>query len=89
MRLCVGYKAFDNMYVKNCYPYPREAEIFDQLLGAKIFPNFDLRIGYHQICLGQNFILLISFRKNIYKAPWSRKMDPSKTSTKEKIPSVH
>jgi hypothetical protein len=35
--------------VKNPYPLPRIDDLFDRLLGAKVFCRIDLRSGYYQI----------------------------------------
>ena len=35
--------------MKNKYPLPRIEDLFDQLKGASVFSNIDLRSGYHQL----------------------------------------
>jgi hypothetical protein len=47
LRLCVGYRPLNTVPVKNKYPLPRIDILFDQLVGAKVFSNVDLRLGYH------------------------------------------
>jgi hypothetical protein len=49
LRLCVDYRPFNTITVKNKYPLPRIDILFDQLAGARVFSNIDLRLGYHQI----------------------------------------
>jgi hypothetical protein len=39
----------DKVTLKNKYPLPRIDDLFDQLKGARIFSNIDLRSGYHQV----------------------------------------
>ena len=48
-RLCVDYRALNKMTVKNKYPLPLIADLFDQLGKAKVFSKLDLRSGYWQV----------------------------------------
>ncbi len=49
LRMCVDYRAFNKVTMKNQYPLPRIDDLFDRLPGAKIFSRIDLRSGYYQI----------------------------------------
>jgi hypothetical protein len=49
MRMCVDYRALNEVTVKNKYPLPRINDLFDQLKGAKYFSKIDLRTVYYQL----------------------------------------
>jgi hypothetical protein len=48
-RLCMGYRALNEVTIKNKYPLPRIDDMFDQLRGACMFSKIYLQSGYHQL----------------------------------------
>jgi hypothetical protein len=48
-RMCVDYRLLNEVTIKNKYPLPRIEDLFDQMKGAGVLSNIDLRSGYHQL----------------------------------------
>lgn len=61
-RMCVDFRALNNIMVKNCYHLPRIHDLLDQLNDVVYFTKFDLRSGYHQIWIDEGDIWKTTFK---------------------------
>ena len=51
LRLCVDYRALNNITVKNSYPLPLISELQDRFQGAQWFTKFNILGAFNQICI--------------------------------------
>ena len=62
LRLCIDYRQFNRVTIKNRYPLPRIDVLFDQLRGVRVYSKTDLRTGYHQLRVRDTYIPKTAFR---------------------------
>jgi hypothetical protein len=60
-RMCVDYRALNDVAIKNKYPLPRIDNLFDQPCGACVLSKIDLRSGYHQLKIQESDISKVAF----------------------------
>ena len=62
LRMCVDYRALDQVAVKDKYPLPRIDDLLDRLRGARVFSSLDLWSGYHQVRIADEDVPKTAFR---------------------------
>ncbi|GJV01797.1 putative reverse transcriptase domain-containing protein [Tanacetum coccineum] len=61
-RMCIEYRKLSKLTVKNRYPLSRIDDLFDQLQGSSVYFKIDLRSGYHQLRIQEEYIPKTAFR---------------------------
>ncbi|GAA5883779.1 hypothetical protein JCM16303_002367 [Sporobolomyces ruberrimus] len=62
LRLCVDYRALNDLTIKNCAPLPRIEQLLDATHQAKVFSKIDLRSAYNLLCVAKGDEWLTAFR---------------------------
>nr|GEX13983.1 putative reverse transcriptase domain-containing protein [Tanacetum cinerariifolium] len=60
-RMCIDYQKLNKLTVKNRYPLLRIDDLFDQLQGSSVYTKIDLRSGYHQLRIREEYIPITAF----------------------------
>nr|GEX01656.1 putative reverse transcriptase domain-containing protein [Tanacetum cinerariifolium] len=61
-RMCIDYRELNKLTVKNWYPLPKIDDLFDQLQGSSVYLKINLRSGYHQLRIREEYIPITAFR---------------------------
>jgi hypothetical protein len=62
LRFCIDFGQLNKVTIKNKYPLPRIDDLFDQLKNEMLFLKIDLRSGYHQVRIKEEYINKTAFR---------------------------
>ena len=62
LRLCIDYRQWNRVMIRNWYPLPRINDLFDQLRGARVYSKIDLRTGHHHLKVRETDIPKTAFR---------------------------
>ncbi|GJT59180.1 putative reverse transcriptase domain-containing protein [Tanacetum coccineum] len=60
--MCIDYRELNKLTVKNRYPLSRIDDLLDQLQGSSVYSKINLRSGYHQLRVRDEYIPKTAFR---------------------------
>jgi hypothetical protein len=63
LMMCIDFRQLNKVTIKNKYPLSRIDDLFNQLKFERIFSKIELRSGYHQVRIKEEYINKISFMK--------------------------
>jgi hypothetical protein len=69
-RMCIDYRALNQVTLKNGYPLPRIQELLDQIGNARVFTKIDLTSGFWQVRLTEQAVPKTAFNTIWGKYEW-------------------
>lgn len=61
VRMCIDYRPFDAIAIRDRYPLPMIQEILDKMSTGKIFSRLDATLGYYQIAMEEKDVEKTAF----------------------------
>nr|GEW38872.1 putative reverse transcriptase domain-containing protein [Tanacetum cinerariifolium] len=61
-RMFIDYHELNKLTASNRYPLPRIDDLFNQLQSSSVYSKTDLQLGYHQLHIKEENILITAFR---------------------------
>ncbi|CDH61371.1 retrotransposon ty3-gypsy subclass [Lichtheimia corymbifera JMRC:FSU:9682] len=70
LRMCIDYRAINQVTKRHGHPLPRIDECLEQLSGAKFFTSLDLKSGYHQLRIQDDDVPKTAFNTRYGSYEW-------------------
>lgn len=70
LRMCIDYRAINQVTKRHGHPLPRIDECLEQLSGAQFFTSLDLKSGYHQLRIQDEDVPKTAFNTRYGSFEW-------------------
>ena len=61
-RFCIDFRKLNNITIEDVHPLPRIDDMLEALKGAKLFSTLDLKSGYWQVAIKEEYTSKMAFR---------------------------